>query len=243
MLNFFNRKNKQIKLPFLVDLHSHLIPGLDDGVKSAEESIYIINTFANLGYRKVITTPHVKADQYPNVAGDILAGASAINKLIEKEKLPIVLEAAAEYFLDESLLNSIQNNAPLLTFGEKYLLFETSFLNKPAFLEDAIFQMNINGYKPVFAHPERYIYLQSDPKLITLLKDMNVSFQVNLLSLTRYYSTAAKKLVLKLISDGMVDFIGSDCHNALQANEIVKSLASLNKKILKQLQVQNQGLL
>jgi len=243
MFDIFKKHHSNPKLPFLVDVHSHLIPYLDDGVTSEEESMYILQTFLKMGYKKVITTPHVKVDQYPNKTNDILSGAAAIRNRIKNERLPIIFEAAAEYFLDDTLLAMLQNNEPLLTFGDKYLLFETSFLNKPAFLEEAIFKMNINGYRPVFAHPERYIYLQSDPQSITILKDMNVRLQVNLLSLSGYYSRAAKKLAMRLIADGLVDFIGSDCHNASQANEIVRSLSSLNKRTLRQLQVKNESLL
>jgi tyrosine-protein phosphatase YwqE len=243
MFNIFKKQNSTVKLPFLVDVHSHLIPFLDDGVMSEEESMYILKTFLKLGYKKVITTPHVKVDQYPNKTNDILSGAKAVKKRIEKEKLPIIFEAAAEYFLDDTLMTMLQTDEPLLTFGDKYLLFETSFLNRPAFLEEAIFQMNINGYRPVFAHPERYMYLQSDPKPIAMLKDMNVLLQVNLLSLSGYYSTAARKLAMRLIEDGLVDFIGSDCHNASQANEILSSLASLKKRTMRQLQVRNESLL
>jgi tyrosine-protein phosphatase YwqE len=243
MFNIFKKQNSTLNLPFQVDVHSHLIPGLDDGVKTEEESLYILREFIKLGYKKVITTPHVKGDQYPNKAEEIEDGASAINARLKSAKLPIKFEAAAEYFLDDTLFEMLQNNDRLLTFGDRYLLFETSFLNKPAFLEAAIFQMNINGYKPVFAHPERYIYLQSEPKTIVQLKDMNVRFQVNLLSLSGYYSQAARKLALRLIYDGHVDFIGSDCHNAKQANEIVRSVATLSNRILRQLQVKNESLL
>jgi len=243
MFSLFKKQNTQTTSPFIVDVHSHLIPYLDDGVNSEEESMYILRTFQKLGYKKVISTPHVKPDQYPNKSDDILAGAAVIKSLIEKEKLPIGFEVAAEYFLDDTLMEMLQNNDPLLTFGDKYLLFETSFLNKPAFLEEAIFKMNINGYKPVFAHPERYIYLQSDSKPIAMLRDMNVRFQVNLLSLSGYYSKAAGKLATRLIADGFVDFIGSDCHNAAHVKEIVKSLASMNKRTLSRLRVQNESLL
>jgi tyrosine-protein phosphatase YwqE len=220
MFGLFKKTPKNSKLPLLVDIHSHLLPGLDDGVKSVEETIYILKTFIDLGYQKVVTTPHVMSDHYPNSRDGILTKLAEVNEQIVKLGLKIKLEAAAEYFLDETLLSQLARKEPLLSFGSKYLLFETSFLNKPVFLEEAVFNMNAQGYKPVLAHPERYAYLQGNRPLIEKLKNMNLFFQMNMLSLTGFYSPEVKKLAKEMLSAGIIDFVGSDCHNAYQADEI-----------------------
>ena len=230
-------------LPIWVDIHSHLLPDLDDGVKSINETIYILGVLQKLGYKKVITTPHVMSDYYPNSTEDILGKLAIVKEALKKNQINIQLEAAAEYYLDENLIDKISAEKKLLTFGDNYLLFETSFLNKPAFMEDAIFKMNAQGYQPVLAHPERYGYLQNDTRLIQKLKNMNLLFQMNMLSLTDYYSIEVKKFARKLIKANLIDFVGSDCHNAHQANEIQKSLTGKNLKLLNSLNLLNRSLL
>ncbi len=243
MFGLFKKSNKQVELPFKVDIHSHLLPGLDDGVKSVEESIYIFKTLQRLGYNKVITTPHIMHDQYPNTPEDILVKTSEVKKALDKEQINIKIEAAAEYYLDEQLAKKLNDNERLLTFNKNYLLFETSFINKPVFLEEAIFNMNTNGYQPVLAHPERYVYLQSDKKLIEQLRNMNVLFQINMLSLFGYYSPDVKKNAKNLISANLADFIGTDCHSAFQADEIMKAVSSKKNRQLLSLNVRNSSLI
>lgn len=224
MLGIFTRRKKKIILPLLVDIHSHLLPGLDDGVKSVEETFYILKVLSKLGYKKVITTPHVMSDHYPNETTDILSRLAYVQDKLARKKIDIKLEAAAEYYLDEDFIEKINNQKKLLTFGKNYLLFETSFFNKPAFLEEAVFNMNAQGYQPILAHPERYSYLQTDSTLIEKLKNMNLLFQMNMLSLTGFYSNDVKKFARNLIKRDLVDFLGTDCHNAYQVNELMNKI-------------------
>ena len=243
MFNLFAKNKKNLFVPWGVDIHSHLLPGLDDGVKSVEESIYILRILQKLGYRKVITTPHVMSDHYPNSKIDILTKLKIVNEAIRENNLNIKLEAAAEYYLDEVFIQKIGAQDELLTFGENYLLFETSFFNKPAFMEEAIFNMNAHGYQPVLAHPERYAYLLNDLKLLYKLKNMNLLLQMNMLSLAGHYSREVKLFSKKLLKANLIDFIGSDCHNALQANEIMKMLNTSNIKALDSQNILNKSLL
>ena len=243
MLNIFGRKKKSYTLPIWVDIHSHLLPGLDDGVKSVKESIYILKILQKLGYKKVITTPHVMQDHYPNSSEKILSKLAYVQEQLYKQNIKIKLEAAAEYYLDENLIAKINNQEKLLTFGQNYLLFETSFFNKPAFLEEAIFNMNTQGYQPVLAHPERYGYLQNNLKEIEKLKNMNLFLQMNILSLTGFYSVDVSKFAKKLLKANLIDFIGSDCHNALQANEILNKMNRRRINLISSQRILNRSLL
>lgn len=243
MFNFFKRRPVLTSLPLKVDIHSHLLPGIDDGVKTIEDTIYILGTFQKLGYKKIITTPHVMSDYYPNTEDGILNKLEETRTLITKQKINIKLEAAAEYYLDENLIAKLSNKKKLLTFGDNYLLFETSFYNKPAFLEEAIFSMNTNGYQPILAHPERYSYLEGDQELLEKLKSMNLLFQMNILSLAGFYSNEVKKFAIKLLKANMIDFVGTDCHNTLQVDEISKQLNSKNFRLLTKHNFLNQSLL
>lgn len=243
MFRIFLKKSAKRPLPFKVDLHSHLLPGLDDGVKSIEETIYILKSLEKLGYEKVITTPHVMSDHYPNSDEQILIRFNQVNRHLEKHNLNIRLEAAAEYFLDEQMVSRINKGEKLLSFNDNYLLFETAFINKPAYMEEAIFMMNTNGYRPVLAHPERYVYMHSNRSLIERLKNMNVLFQINLLSLFGYYSPEVKKSAQYLLKLNAVNFIGTDCHSALQVDEIVNLAGKSRGNPLHKLKFENQSLL
>ncbi|GJM28623.1 MAG: capsular polysaccharide biosynthesis protein [Cyclobacteriaceae bacterium] len=197
----------------MVDVHSHLIPGIDDGSSSMEESLELIQTMSELGYQKIITTPHVMNDFYPNTTEDIRARLERLKVHVEAAGIDMEIEAAAEYYLDEHMMQMLDDKKELLTFGDNYLLFETSFLNEPAYLREGIFQIISNGMKPVMAHPERYVFVQNRPEILEDLMDRGLLLQINTISLSGYYSKGAKKLAEFLIDQKAISFLGTDCHN------------------------------
>lgn len=217
--NFFSRKSRNT-LPAMdfsfayADMHSHLIPGIDDGAQVSEESLELIKELYARGFRKLITTPHVMSDFYRNSSETILEGRDVLRSLIKNEPdlEGLTIDAAAEYYVDDGLQEKVEKN-DILTFGKNYLLFEISYINYPDNLDAVIFSMQTNNYKPVLAHPERYPFWYSDFERYKKLKDVGVLFQINVNSLTGYYSPGAKKMAEKLIDNNMVDFIGTDTHN------------------------------
>lgn len=218
MFSFF-KKNKQVNSnPLETDIHSHLLPALDDGVKTLEESAQLIQQFIDLGYKKIITTPHVMSDFYRNEPDAIIGKLEQLNQFLKTEKMNIQVEAAAEYYLDESLIERVNKGEKLMTFGNKYLLFETNFLTEPFQLKEFIFSITTLGYKPVLAHPERYQYLVTSFEKVEDLKNRGVLFQINIPSIIGVYSKPIQKLAIQLIEKGWVDLLGSDCHNQIQMN-------------------------
>ncbi len=222
MIGIFRKKPLQFELPFRVDIHSHLLPSLDDGVKTFEESLVIIQGLKKLGYSKIITTPHILQEYYPNTPESINSKLTELKAILRSENIDMAIEAAAEYYLDETFLKRLEKKEPLLTIGDKYLLFETSFYNEPAFLKEAVFLMNSNGYKPLLAHPERYAYLNENPGLTEELLNMDVSFQANLLSFYGFYNPQTKKFVEQLCKKNMIRFVGTDLHASAQLDFILK---------------------
>jgi len=211
---FKKKKNKTTEGQIKVDLHSHLIPQIDDGVESIEQSLEIIQELVAMGYEKVITTPHIMSDFFNNSEEKILAGLAPLKSELKSRNIPITIEAAAEYYLDEQLYSRISDpKEEFLTFGNNFLLFETSFMNEPFYLKDFIFKIKSRGITPVLAHPERYAYLQGNYDMIDDLLNRGVLLQVNINSLNGYYSKEIKKLAERIIDDGKVHFLGSDCHN------------------------------
>lgn len=161
-------------------------------------------------------------DVYRNTPEIIQAKLLELKTQLANEQIELEIEAAAEYYLDETLYKQVQANTPLLTFGKKYLLFETNFLSEPYFLKDFIFHASTQGYQLVLAHPERYGYMTLDKA--EDLKNRGVLLQLNTLSLGNFYSKPIQKMGQHLIDKGWIDFVGSDCHNMLQATELAKTM-------------------
>lgn len=229
--------------PILVDMHSHLLPGIDDGVKSIEESVSIIREFVKLGFKKLITTPHIMGDFYRNTPDIILSKLALVKARIAEEGIDIQLEAAAEYYLDESLINKLQKEEKLLTFGENYLLIETSYLNEPSNFAEAIALIKQSGYWPVLAHPERYQYLYRGFEKFEEIYALDISFQLNTNSLIGYYSKPAQMFAEKLIEKNMIHFIGSDCHSMKHIVALQKTMKLKEYNKLSRLYLFNNALL
>ena len=205
------------------DFHSHLIDGIDDGVNSVEESMIILSALSQFGYKKVITTPHIMSDYFKNTPEIIELGYKRILNELQLRKIPIELEFAAEYYLDYAFENLVKQNN-LLTFGDKYVLVELSYLNPPNNLNDISFELICSGYKPILAHPERYLYWANDISKFEELKDRGWLFQLNIMALMGYYSPQTKILAEKMIDLGLYNFIGTDVHNEKQIAVIEDAL-------------------
>ena len=237
---FFSNRATQSLLN--VDLHSHLIPGIDDGAKDMERSIELILSLKEMGYKKLITTPHV-SDMFLNSSATILEGYSNLKKELKKRNIEIEIEVAAEYYADDNF-EKLLGCKDLLSFGaENYLLFELSYFTPPQDLESLVYEIQLAGYQPVLAHPERYVYLHDNIEEYREIKAMGVLFQINLNSIVNYYSREITEAVKRLILNGMVDFIGSDTHHRQHTKYLKKSFSnSLYKKIFKHNPILNNTL-
>lgn len=195
----------------VTDMHSHFIPGIDDGSKSIEESVQLIREMHELGFKKIITTPHIMSDYFKNTPEIILGGLEEVRRAVKQAGISIELHAAAEYYIDDGFVRKLESEK-LLTFGDNNLLFEVSYINCPDNINDIIFRMQVAGYKPIMAHPERYPFWYNDFDQYRLFRDNGVLLQINANSIGGYYGYDAKKIAEKLIDNNMVDLIGSDCH-------------------------------
>lgn len=194
------------------DMHSHLIPGIDDGSKTMDDTLIMLEKFKALGYKKVITTPHVMSDFYQNTPEIILGGLADVRAEIAKRGLDIEIEAAAEYYLDFNVNDFIQQKN-LLTFGKNHVLFELSFTQEQAGVNEIIFNMITEGYKPILAHVERYPFYFNNWDRINEYRHRGVLLQLNINSLSGQYGPAVKRMAEQLIDRDWIDVIGSDCHH------------------------------
>lgn len=215
-MGFFDRlfkSGKSVESPLHWDMHSHILFGIDDGSKSLDNSLLMAERFVRNGYSRIITTPHIMSDYYPNDRGIIEDRLNQLNMAINSRDLPLKVAAAAEYYMDEFFLEKVRSKGDLLTFHNKHILVETSFMNRPVFFKQLLFEIRTLGLTPVLAHPERYIYFQENPEDIEEIVQSGVKMQINLLSLSGYYSPGAKKLAQWLIKSGYYDFLGTDAHS------------------------------
>lgn len=231
--NIFSKKPKFDPIDYSIlktDLHSHLIPGIDDGSKSLEESLDMLKRFSEMGFKKVITTPHIMSDFYKNTPEIILGGLEKVRAGIKKSGIDIEIDAAAEYYLDFRFEELITEKN-LLTFGNNHVLFELSFSNEPARVKDVIFNLQTEGYKPIMAHVERYPFYFNEFDKIEDFKNRGCLIQLNINSLSGQYGPEVKKMAENMINKNMVDVIGSDCHHMghLELIESVRTNPHLHK--------------
>lgn len=194
------------------DMHSHLIPGIDDGSDSLETSIDLIKGMMELGYQKFITTPHIQGEFFQNTPHIILSGLEKVRRELKKQNIQVEIDAAAEYLVDDKFEEKYKEGE-LLTFGKKHLLIELSYFNEHPRLKEFLFDLQIDGYKIILAHPERYAYWFRNFRKYEELKDRGILFQLNITSLTGYYSPEVKKMAEKFVDLEMIDLAGSDMHN------------------------------
>ena len=226
-----------------VDIHSHLLPGIDDGVKTIEDSLTLIRQLKELGFRQLITTPHVMADMYPNTPKIINEKLEEVRTAIAQEGIDIQIYAAAEYMMDERFEEKIDQDE-LLTLPGNRVLIEMSFLSQPPRLEHYLFKMQTKGYRPLLAHPERYLFYRKDFKQYENLKYRGCEFQLNLLSLTGYYGKPVKDIAIRLMKEEQVNFIGTDTHHQQHIDLILKALSNKNvNRILSEYPFRNSELI
>ena len=215
MLKWFTKKKEPECEPLnfsilKTDIHSHFIPGIDDGSPDMQTTIALIEKMQALGFEKIITSPHVMSDFYQNSSKIILKGLADVRRELKVKNINIEIDAAAEYYIDYEFEKKI-GKENFLTFGDNYILVELSFIQAPRNLFEIIFKLQLEGYKVVLAHPERYNYYRM--KDYEEFISRGVILQINLLSLIGYYSPHVKKKTESLINSGMVSLVGTDCHN------------------------------
>jgi protein-tyrosine phosphatase len=245
MFNFFKKKESQLNTPdyssIAVDMHSHVLPGIDDGAQNPQESIFLIRRMMELGIKKVIATPHIMADYYRNTAERINGALELLKEELAKEHINIPVEAAAEHYFDETFEDRVNDGKLMLIRGE-YVLFELSFISAPLNLLAVIQRMIELGHKPILAHPERYNYMEFDE--LQGLREWGCALQLNTISLTGYYGKTSKNMAEALVDNNLVDFISSDMHHPKHAEALKNALKTSHvRKLLTDYPLKNSLLL
>lgn len=231
---FFGKKKQKV-LPDLgwlkADMHSHLIPGIDDGSPDMETSINLVKGLKELGYQKLITTPHILWNMYPNTPEIITAGISELRKEAAVQVPGIELHAAAEYFIDDHFQQLLQTRTPFLPLKDNLVLVEFSMVTESFDLMDMLFEMQLQNYQPVIAHPERYIYLGRKKEFFDELKNAGCNFQLNLLSLSGHYGSSVLELADYLVRKDYYEYAGTDLHHARHLEGLKKIQGPLLQRL------------
>jgi len=216
-----------------IDIHSHLLPGIDDGAKSLEDSQYLIEKLMDFGTKQLITTPHILKSVWNNTPEIIKSKLEETNFYLNNLQLSIPLKAAAEYMLDSYFMDLLQSEEKLMTLKENYLLVEMSYIQPPINLFDMLFEIKQHGYQPVLAHPERYLFYHQNYDDYKKLKRAGCFFQMNLLSTVGYYGKNVALITDKILADGFYDFVGSDVHHEKHIQSFQNKLVIKNHTPLK----------
>ena len=215
MFSLFRKKNTEADhyFPIETDMHSHVLPGIDDGSPDLETSVALIRGLMDLGVKKSIATPHVISDLYKNNPETISNALDALKAELRNQSIDYEITAAAEYMLDSNFFEMLENNEKLLTLQDNIILTEFSYASMPADPEKYSFAISMAGYRPVLAHPERYAYYHGNYKMYHRFTELGFMLQLNLLSLTGYYGKDAVKAANYMLKNELISFVGTDLHH------------------------------
>ncbi len=234
MFNFFTKKEFLVDhLEGFVDIHNHILPGIDDGAKNVDESLELIKGFGEFGVNDFICTPHIMENYYPNTPETINTSLAVLqNELYLNNLGDVRIRASAEHMIDSGFEKKLEDNH-VMPLDKKYLLMEMSFLQAPINFDASLKKVTEKGLFPILAHPERYVYLHNNSGRYEQLKEIGVLFQLNILSLSDFYGKEVQRSAMKLIESGLIDFLASDVHNIRQLSKIEK--IALSKRTIQKL--------
>ena len=245
MFNLFKKKTTAAAglLPVQVDMHSHILPGIDDGAPDVETSLVLVRGLYDLGIRTCIATPHIIGDLYRNSDETIEPALLKLQQACEAAAIPMQISAAAEYMLDDYFMELLQRQPKLRTLHKNLLLTELPYIAEPVNLPEMLFHIITSGYQPVLAHPERYLYFHHNYDQYKWLKDQGFILQVNFLSITGYYGKNVARAARYLLDKGLAGMAGTDLHHGRHLSALQSAAnQQLFQKYIKDALLQNKEL-
>ena len=236
LFNFFksSASNAAPELFYKTDIHCHIMPGVDHGAATTEDSLQLIESQQGWGIEQIILTSHVTESTFENNPETLADGFERLTKAVAEAGNPIKLAYSAEYRIDSLFMEQLENNR-IVPMPDNYLLVENSFIQEPIGLDRLLFDLKVKGFKTIMAHPERFPYYHESLRRYEVLHDAGNLFQINLLSLAGYFGKETKKVAEWMVKNGMVDFLGSDIHHMRHVNAINKYLKSSDYRKLRPL--------
>ncbi len=221
----FKSKKEQVKLFYNTDVHCHILPGVDHGSQSVEQSLEMLKAEAEMGISRVILTSHVTAVTFENTRETLMDAFMKLKDAVADAGIDMELYLSAEYRMDEYFDKEYAADH-LIPMPGNHILLENSFQQELMNLDDLLFDMQVKGYRTILAHPERYTYYSRRRKRYEQLHNAGARFQVNILSFTGYFGEEARDSALWFVRNGMIDYLGSDMHNVKHAHIIMDYINS-----------------
>ena len=216
----------------MIDMHNHILYGIDDGCKTIEESIETIRNMKSVGFNTIVLTPHYIEDSLFKANNNLkLERLEILKEELLKNNIDVNLFLGNEIFINESINELIINKEIRSINNTRYILIELPFNNQILNLDDYLYELKLKGYKIIIAHPERYTYFKDNYEEARKLYDSGVLFQVNYGSIIGQYGSSSLKLVKKLLKDDMVDFISTDIHKP--SSSLFDKFDDIKHKIIK----------
>ncbi len=243
-MNIFKRKTllKDL-LVGATDIHNHVLPGIDDGAQDLEQSISLLTKYEEIGFKRVIGTPHTMSDYYPNTADTINNACDKLKEALKNSNINIELTCSSEYMIDYDFEEKTDKPSELIPLADNHILVEMSYLRSSDNFDKTIYKLQLNGYTPVLAHPERYGYYHDSYEAFPIMKSKGVKLQLNALSLSDYYGDKINKTAIRLLQDGMYDYFGTDTHKLRHLNHLEKiKIKNKHAETLKQIIDHNEHL-
>jgi len=223
MISFFKKKAQVSDIGWLgIDIHSHLLPGIDDGSPDLDKSLNLIRQLNELGFYKFLCTPHIFTELYPNNSDTITSALTDVKNAMNSSDFNVEIGAAAEYMVDETF----KITDDLLCLPGKHILIEMSYLSETPNIEDVIFKLQLSGYKVILAHPERYNFNHKSLERYHRYKDLGVMLQLNLLSVYGYYGKDVKVAADYLLEQEMYDLAATDLHHDKHLKTLTSAVTS-----------------
>ncbi len=239
---FFHSKSREISLCYSVEMHCHVLPGIDDGATDASVGASLVERMKQWGITHIIATPHVTLGTFENTPETVASALALLKEELLRRNVEIPVTTSAEYRLDDLFFSQLESGIVRAMPGGN-LLVEAPFVQEPLSLDQTLFDLKMKGYKTILAHPERYSYFRHRPERYKSLHMAGTLFQVNLLSLAGYYGKEEKSVAEWFADNGMIDFLGTDMHNLQHADAIEAYLSSSGyRKLLQKLRLKNDNL-
>ncbi|KLU66133.1 tyrosine-protein phosphatase YwqE [Desulfosporosinus acididurans] len=216
----------------MIDIHSHILPGLDDGSKSLEETLEIVRQLQKAGFETILTTPHVIEGTDYLHPDEILASVEQVRQAVIESGIPVQILPGAENYIFPEMAKWVREGK-LLTLGntKRYILVELPLMEIPRYTDQVFFDLNVEGLTPVLAHPERYREIIAEPERLIEWAKRGILFQIDFRSLSGRYGPQVKKLTERMLSSGLIHFIGSDAHRVSHSESDAETLQSLRQII------------
>ena len=228
----------------MIDFHTHILPNVDDGSKSVEETFNLIKEAESVGFDSIISTSHYIENYYESPVDERQEWINALSGALKKESINVKLYLGNEVYFSENIIKLLNENKIAKINNSKYMLFEFAINVKPINVYDVIYEMLQNKITPILAHPERYRFVQQDPSLIYELIENGVLMQANYASIIGWYGQKAEILSKKFLESNMISFLGSDVHrpNTIYPKipEILEKIKELNQQMEKEIKELNK---